>query len=72
MPMQDRRSTPFALGRPTSKPYHLGIRSGFVDEDQSIGIKLGLTVEPVLAASLDVRAHLLGRVLRLQVLGYLM
>jgi hypothetical protein len=40
---------------------HLGGGAGLVDEDQALGIKVGLGVEPSLTLAQDVGAVLLGR-----------
>ncbi len=39
---------------------HLGRGAGLVDEDELLGIKIGLGVEPGLAAGDDIRPLLLG------------
>ena len=53
---------PAALSALGSAPQagHLGRGAGLVDEDEPLGIKLGLGVEPGLAAKGDIRPLLLG------------
>ncbi len=41
---------------------HLGRGAGLIDEDELLGIKIGLGVEPGLAAGDDIRPLLLGGV----------
>ncbi len=55
---------PAALAALGSAPQagHLGRGAGLVDEDELLGIKLGLGVEPGLAADDDIRPLLLGGV----------
>jgi hypothetical protein len=60
MAVRDRGATPLAAQGSAAKPRHLGIGSGFVDEDQPLGIEVRLALEPELAAGEDIRALLLG------------
>ena len=55
---------PAALAAPGSAPQagHLGRGAGLIDEDELLGIKIGLSVEPGLAAGDDIRPLLLGGV----------
>jgi len=55
---------PAALATPGPAPQagHLGRGAGLVDEDELLGIKIGLGVEPELAADDDIRPLLLGGV----------
>jgi len=55
---------PAALAALGSAPQagHLGRGPGFVDEDELLGIELGLGLEPGLATGDDVRPLLLGGV----------
>ena len=41
---------------------HLGRGAGLIDEDELVGIKIGLGVEPSLATGDDIRPLLLGGV----------
>ena len=50
-----------ALG-PAPQAGHLGRGAGLVDEDQLLGIEIGLGVEPGLAAEDHIRPLLLGGV----------
>ncbi len=50
-----------ALGS-ASQAGHLGRGAGLVDEDELLGIKLGMGLEPGLAAGDDIRPLLLGGV----------
>ena len=50
-----------ALG-PASQAGHLGRGAGLIDEDELLGIEVGLGVEPGLAAESDIRPLLLGGV----------
>ena len=65
MAMRDRRAAPFTPQGPATKSGHLRVRPGLINEDQSLGVKIGLAVEPELAPREDVRALLLCRVRRL-------
>ena len=55
---------PAALAALGSAPQagHLGRGAGLVDEDEPLGIEIGLGVEPGLAAKGDIRPLLLGGV----------
>ena len=55
---------PAALAALGSAPQtgHLGRGAGLIDEDELLGIKIGLGVEPGLAAGDDIRPLLLGGV----------
>jgi len=41
---------------------HIGLGPCLIDEDQSLGVEIGLAVEPVLTLLQDLRAALLARV----------
>jgi hypothetical protein len=49
---------------PASEPSHLGGRASLIDEDQVLGIKIRLCVEPGLAPRSDVGPLLLAGVRR--------
>ncbi len=52
----------FTPRRPSAQPGHLGRGAGLVDEDELLGIEIGLAVEPRSAAGGDIRPLLLGGV----------
>ena len=60
MPMRDRGAATLALRRPAAQAGHLGREPAFIDEDQSLGLKVGLAIEPGLARGLHVVALLLA------------
>ena len=47
---------------PSAQPSHLGRGTGLIDEDELLGIEIGLAVEPRLAAGRDIRPVLPGGV----------
>ena len=55
---------PAALAAPGPAPQvgNLGRGAGLIDEDELLGIEIGLSVEPGLAADGDIRPLLLGGV----------
>jgi hypothetical protein len=57
---RDAGAQPLAPPATAIAPRHVGAGPGFVDEDQLLGIKIELAIEPVLASLQDVRAILLG------------
>ena len=61
MSMRDGRPAAFAAPRPATQSGHLGRGPRLVDEDQLLGIKLELIIEPGLTRVPDVLALLLGR-----------
>ncbi len=62
MAMGHRSAAALAARRPAMALCHLGRRPGLVDEDQPLGVQIGLRVEPGLAAAQNVRPLLLGGV----------
>ena len=58
--MRDGGAAALAFGRPTAQARHLGREPAFVDEDQALRIKRGLTIEPALAGGLYVGPLLLA------------
>lgn len=46
-------------GRPPAKPRHLRVQPGFVDEDQALGIEIGLSLEPGPPGGRHIRSRLL-------------
>jgi hypothetical protein len=60
----DRRPASLPAGRPPAKPRHLRRCSGFVDEDQVLGVQVRLRVEPGLAPGGDIGPLLLAGVCR--------
>jgi len=62
VPVGHRRPAPLAAPRAPVAPRHLGRGAGLVDEDQALGVQLGLRLEPGPAASQHVRALLLAGV----------
>jgi len=64
MSMGNSGTTALATPRSAAQPRHLGRGSGFVDEDQVLGIELRLGVEPSLAPGGDVGPLLLAGVRR--------
>lgn len=65
MAMRDRGTATLTFGRSAIHPRHLGGRAALVDEDQTLGIEVGLGIEPGTSATCYVRAVLLGCVRRL-------
>ena len=65
MPVRDGRPATFASGRAAVQAGHLGGRATFVDEDEALGIEVGLAVEPGVSPTRYVRPVLLGGVGRL-------
>jgi len=59
--LRDFADQPLAAWRSTAQPRHLGAGAGFVNEDQAVGIELGLILRPGGARRGDVRPILLGR-----------
>ncbi len=62
MPVGHRRPAALAAPRPAVAPRHLGRGPGFIDEDQPLGFEIGLSLEPVLPTTHNVRALLLAGV----------
>jgi hypothetical protein len=62
MAMGHAGAATFASHGPPPQPGHLGRGTGLIDEDELLGIEIGLAVEPHLAAGCDVRPLLLGGV----------
>ncbi len=62
MTVGDGGSTALAALGSAPQAGHLGRGAGLVDEDQLLGIKIGLGVAPGMAASDDIRPLLLGGV----------
>ncbi len=60
--MREAHAQPLALGAPPVTAGHIGRGPGLVDEDQALGIEIGLTVEPRLTLPQDVGTVLLDRV----------
>ncbi len=65
MAVRDGRSAALPPRRPAAETRHLRRGAGLVDEDELLGIKVELPLEPGLAPLQDVRAVLLGGVRRL-------
>ena len=63
--MEDGSAATLAPGSATIHAGHLGRGPAFVDEDQPLGVELGLVFEPGLTPACDVRPVLLGSVGRL-------
>ena len=63
--VRDRSTAAFASLCPAVHPRHLGRRSRLIDEDQPLGIEIGLGLEPGFALRSYIFAVLLGRVRRL-------
>ena len=55
VPVRHRRPAALATARPPAASGHLDCGAGFVDEDQSQGVEVGLQVEPVPSAPQDIR-----------------
>ena len=64
MTMRHWRPAALATSGPAAKTCHLGRGSGLVDEDQALGIKVRLILEPRPALGCDVGALLLAGVCR--------
>ena len=64
LPMAVGDGGPAALAAPGPTPQagHLGRGAGLIDEDELLGIEIGLSVEPGLAADGDIRPLSLGGV----------
>ena len=61
VPMRHAHPQPLAPRRPAVPTGHLGGGAGLIDEDQPLGVEVGLGVEPGLATVQDIRTALLGR-----------
>ena len=59
--MRNLAHEPFAARSPSTQPSHVGAGTGFVDENQVLGVKLGLFLSPLRPRRSDVRPILLGR-----------
>jgi hypothetical protein len=59
MTVRNGRPASFAAWRTAAQPGHLRGCRGLVDEDQLLGIEIGLAVEPGYAAAQDIGALLL-------------
>jgi len=62
MPVRDRRSTALPQRRPPAQACHLRGGAALVDEDQVLGVKVRLCVEPGLSPPGHVEPLLLGGV----------
>ena len=62
MPLRDGEAAALAPRGPTVSARHVGGRGGLVEEDQCVGIEVGLGRKPRLARRLHVRPLLLGGV----------
>ena len=62
MAVRDRTQAAGAAQRPPAQPGHLGRRTGLIDEDKTLGIKLCLCGAPGLSSRGNVRALLLAGV----------
>ena len=60
--MGHRGTAPLAAPCPAIAPRHLGRGAGLVDEDQTLGVEIGLRLEPCPTATRNVRALLLAGV----------
>jgi hypothetical protein len=65
MAVRDRRAAALALQSPASKPSHLRRSSCFIDENQTFGIKVRLSIEPGMTRGSYIGAILFGGVRRL-------
>ena len=65
MAMRDRGAQALASRRPPVVSGHVGGRPGLIHEDELLGIKIELVLEPGLAPLQDVRAVLFAGVRRL-------
>lgn len=64
VPVRNRRPAPFAARSTSPEPGHFGRGAGFVDENQALGIKIRLEVEPRLSLPENVAPLLLAGVRR--------
>ncbi len=62
MAVRDARAEALTAGTATAQARHAGGQPRLVDEDQALGIEVGLARKPRLAGCGHVRASLLGRV----------
>jgi len=62
MAVREAHPQAFALGAPPVAAGHVGGGPGLVDEDETLGFEIDLTVEPVPALPQDVGTVLLDRV----------
>jgi len=62
MAVRDRGVTTLAFRSPAPQPCHLRRQPTFVDEDQVLGIEIGLALDPCLARRFDIGALLLAGV----------
>lgn len=60
MTVRDFADQPFAAWRAPAQPRPIGRGAGFVDEDQMLGIKLGLMIGPLGPCGRNVRPVLLS------------
>ena len=60
MSMGNGGATSFSTPAPTAQPRHLGVGSSLIDEDQSLGIKVRLTLKPYFPGGFYVFAVLLA------------
>jgi hypothetical protein len=60
--VRNRGAASGAAWRTAIAPGHLGRGAGLIDEDQSLGIEIGLRLEPGLPSTRDVRPLLLAGV----------
>ena len=58
--VRDMGDEPLAAQAPATGPGHVGLDPGFIDKDQSPGIKPGLMHPPACPEPRHLRAHLLG------------
>jgi hypothetical protein len=65
MAVRDRRAATLPLRSPASKPSHLRRSPCFVDENQTFGIKVRLSIEPSMTRGSYIGAILFGCVRRL-------
>jgi len=62
MAMREAHPQAFAFGAPSVAAGHVGGGPGLVDKDETLGLEIDLTVEPVPALPQDVGTVLLDRV----------
>lgn len=64
MPVRDGRAAPHAAFGATTQSRHLGRGARLIDENQMLGIKIGLSVKPGVSPRGDVGPFLLAGVRR--------
>ena len=59
--MRDFADQPFAARRSPPQAGHIGAGASLIDEDQALGVQMGLALSPFGTCRGDVRPILLGR-----------